>query len=61
VLAYDLKTRVSGDVAVPFKGVRHAASVVHRNVIYVIGGNTSVDYGESDLIQAFALSASAEK
>lgn len=57
ILAYNLRTRTS----VPFKisgydGVRFASAVVHRERIYVIGGNRTTEPGdESDRIQVFAL------
>jgi hypothetical protein len=55
IVAYDLRTRTTLDVRADFKGARHAAAVAVENVIYVFGGNTSREAGESNLIQAFTI------
>lgn len=56
VLAYDLTNLQTLELKTDFKGARHSAAVVHRNRIYVIGGNQSTTgRDESDLIQVFEL------
>lgn len=60
VLAYDLRTRTSIDVAgANFRGVRHSAAIVHNERIYVIGGNTDAEGSERGWIQVFALNQPA--
>lgn len=57
VLAYNLRTRRSLEFTIPgFKGARHSAAVVHRERIYVIGGNWHTETGdETGRIQVFKL------
>ncbi len=57
VLAYNLRTRKSSVLRIPgYRGNRHATTVVHRDRIYVIGGNRTTESGdESYRIQVFAL------
>lgn len=57
VLAYNLRTRESHGFTLPgYRGARHAAAVVCRDRIYVIGGNRTSESGdETDRIQVFAL------
>lgn len=61
VLAYNLSTRETTDVATDFEGFRHTAAAVHRGKIYIIGGNRDSGSAATDLIQVFALNAPAEK
>lgn len=57
-LAYDLRTRQSEVIAAPFTGARHAAAVVHRDRIYIVGGRTADSSVGLDLVQVFALRSS---
>lgn len=54
-LAYDLRTRRSEAIAVPFTGARHTAAVVHQGRIHIIGGRGDESPEAFDLIQVFAL------
>ena len=54
-IAYDLRTRQSETISVPFRGARHSAAVVHQGRIYVIGGRGDESPKAFDLVQVFAL------
>ncbi len=55
VVAYDLSSRTTLDLATDFTGRWHAAAAVLDDTIYVIGGLTRAVDGQSDLIETFKL------
>ena len=56
-LTYDLRTRKSVVMTAPSTGARHAAVVVHRQRLYLVGGRTAESSDGFSTVQVLALGA----